>query len=67
MKEIQGRPPVVFYFQPESYKIMESPEELQEWERLIKEEVGFKGNLSNVLASCCESKSGGVKDDCDQD
>ena len=67
MKEVKGKPPVVFNFQSESYSIYETPEELKEWERLMKEEVGFKADISNLSGSCTESRSAGRSDDCDQD
>jgi hypothetical protein len=67
MKEVSGKPPVIFNFQPKGYKVYETPEELKEWERLMKEEVGFKADISNLSGSCTESTSAGRSDDCDQD
>jgi hypothetical protein len=47
--------PTVFYFQPNAFKEMKSPEELLEWERLMKEEVGLNAELSNIGATQTES------------
>jgi len=66
-KKVQGVPPVVFSFKPESYRLMESPDEIKEWEALMREKVGLNGEFTNMAGSCTESTSGGVKDDCDQD
>lgn len=67
MKERTGKPPVIFNFQPKGYKEYETPEELAEWERLMKEEVGFADDISNLTGTCSESSSAGGSDDCDQD
>ena len=67
MAEHQGVPPVVFNFRTESYRVLEAPEELAEWERRMKEDVGFEISASNVSRSCTESDSAGRKDDCDVD
>lgn len=67
MKESKGKPPVVFNFQPDGYKVYETPEELKEWEKLMKEEVGFNADITNLSGSCTESYSAGSSDDCDQD
>lgn len=62
-----GAPPIVFSFKPESYKVMSSPDEIKEWERLMKERVGFNGDFANLTGTCSECSSGGSSDDCDQD
>lgn len=67
MKNIKGVPPLVFTFKPESYKVMESPDEIKEWEKLMKERVGFNADFSNLSGTCSECQSGGQSDDCDQD
>ena len=68
MKEVRtGVPPLVFSFRPESYRVMSSPEEVREWEKLMKERVGFSASLSNLSGTCTECSSGGSSDDCDQD
>ncbi len=67
MKEIKSKPPVVFQFQPQSFKVFETPEELKEWERLMREEVGFRGALPHASMTGTESCSCGCSDDCDQD
>jgi hypothetical protein len=59
--------PVVFHFQPKEFRVLKTPEELREWERLMKDAVGFQGDIKNLAATCTECTSGGVKDDCDQD
>jgi hypothetical protein len=66
-KSQEGRPPVVFNFQPTGFKELSTPDELKEWERMMKDEVGFKGDFSNLAGSCTESESAGRSDDCDQD
>lgn len=63
----QGTPPVVFHFQPKGYTVLSSPEELKEWERLMKDEVGLTADISNLSGTCSESSSAGKSDDCDQD
>lgn len=63
----EGAPPIVFAFRPESYKVLEVPEEIKQWENLMKERVGLSADLTNLSGTCCESYSGGAKDDCDQD
>lgn len=66
-KTVSGPPPIVFVFQQESYEILESPEDLKNWEKMMKERVGFKADLTNVSGTCTESRTGGTSDDCDQD
>lgn len=66
-KTVQGVPPLVFAFRPESYKIMESPKQIKEWETLLRERVGFSAEFANLSGTCCECCSGGRTDDCDQD
>lgn len=63
----QGIPPVVFHFQPKEFEILSTPEQLREWERLMKEEVGLTADISNLSGSCTESHCAGRSDDCDQD
>lgn len=67
MEKRSGAPPIVFHFQAKEYDVLSTPEELQEWERLMKEEVGFSADISNLSGSCTECHSGGRSDDCDQD
>ena len=67
MTEPAGAPPVVFAFRPESYKVLDTPDEIQEWERLMRERVGLDVDFRHGSRSCTESYSGGQKDDCDQD
>jgi len=45
----------------------EHPEELKEWERLMKEEVGLTADIANLSGTCTESTSASQSDDCDQD
>ena len=59
--------PTIFHFQPTDYKIFSTPDELKEWERLMKEEVGFLADVSNLSGTCTECSCGGNTDDCDQD
>jgi hypothetical protein len=67
MIEKTGKPPVIFNFKSDKYSVYETPEELAEWEKLMKEEVGFSADFSNVSGTCTESGSAGTSDDCDQD
>ena len=67
MKYVEGAPPVVFHFLTQGYRVMETPEELQKWESLMKEKVGSKIIASNLSGSCTESISAGEPDDCDED
>ncbi len=67
MKKITERPPVVFLFQPTEFRVLESPKEIQNWEKLMKEEVGIRADLKNISGTCTESSSAGQADDCDQD
>ena len=66
-KSNQGAPPVVFAFQPESFTVLETPDEIKTWEKMMKERVGFKADISNLSGTCTECSSGGSSDDCDQD
>lgn len=59
--------PVVMYFQPSDYRTFSTPDELKEWERMMREEVGFKADISNLSGTCTECSCGGNTDDCDQD
>lgn len=59
--------PVIFHFQPTEIRVLKTPEELKEWERMMKEDVGLKGQIVSPTGSCTESVCGGRKDDCDQD
>ena len=67
MQEKEGAPPIIFTFRPERYNVLESPEEIRQWEKLMKERVGLSAQLTNLSGTCSESYSGGSKDDCDQD
>lgn len=59
--------PVIFNFQPTEYKELTTPKELKQWEDDMKEKVGIPVDHSNLAGTCCESMSGGRKDDCDED
>ena len=67
MRTEAGRPPVVFAYKIEEYEVAETPEEIENWERKMKDLVGFSGDFANLAGTCSESSSGGKKDDCDQD
>jgi hypothetical protein len=67
MDQRESRPPVIFAFQPKSFRVMRTPEELREFERMMKEEVGLSADLANLAGTCTESSTGGQSDDCDQD
>ena len=67
MRTEAGRPPVVFAFKIDGYEVAETREEIKNWEKQMKDAVGFSGDLVNLAGTCCESTSGGRKDDCDQD
>ena len=58
--------PVVFYFQPEEYEVLEIPEKIIEWEKSMKEELGFDivvADLTGTPTSC--TCHGGLLDDAD--
>lgn len=59
--------PVIFNFQPTSYKTLTTPDELKQWEKDMKDYVGIKVDYGNMTATCTECTSGGTKDDCDSD
>ncbi len=42
--------PVVFMFQPTDYEVV-PPERLSEWERLMRDEVGFPPELVKSIAA----------------
>jgi len=67
VKELEGPPPIVFHFQPDTYKVYETPAQLREWEMLMKELVGLQADISNLCGTCTESCSCCRTDDCDQD
>lgn len=58
----------VFNFQVDEFRKVETPEQIKEWEELMRDQVRLAGfNLENVeiglrSTSCC----GGRCDDCDQ-
>ena len=64
--------PVIMNFQPETFKILEDPEELRIWEQLLIEKVGLRSSVGRNIAdeihanggTCCES---GNSNDCDED
>jgi len=64
--------PIIFNFQPSSFKIMDDPEDLRLWESSMVENVGLRGIVGKRIAdeihanggTCCES---GNTNDCDQD
>jgi hypothetical protein len=59
--------PAVFYYQVEKFTELKSQEELRQWEQDMADKVGLKVEASILSGTCCESDSGGRKDDCDQD
>jgi hypothetical protein len=60
--------PVVMYFQPTDYRTFSTPEELKEWERRLKDAVGFRADFSNLSGTCTACVCGEFgDDDCDQD
>ena len=60
--------PVIFNFQPTTFKILEDPEDLRIWESVMVEQVGMRGIVGKQIAdeifanggTCCES--GGTND-----
>jgi hypothetical protein len=60
---IQGPPPVVLAVQPNAYFVIDKPEELEQWERDVKQFLGVD-KLARPAAGT-ESCSGGCSDDCD--
>lgn len=65
--------PIVFHFQPQTFTVLEDPEDLRKWEALLVERVGMKGIVGKSVANdilansgtCCES--GSPSNDCDED
>ena len=66
-KELKVEKPAIFYFQPNTYRILESPDSLKQWEADMKRFVGLAIDHTILSGTCCESVSGGSKDDCDVD
>lgn len=64
--------PVIMNFQPKTFAILESPEDLRRWEAMLVERVGLTGTVGKRIAeetlsnggTCCES---GNTNDCDVD
>lgn len=64
--------PVVLDFQPETFSLLEDPEDLRRWERDLAQHVGISSALDKRIAedlvanggTCCES---GSTNDCDVD
>ena len=67
MQSVKGKPPVILHFQPKDYRLFQTPAELKEWEKLMREEVGFRADISNLSGTCTECSCAGSTDDCDQD
>ena len=66
-----GSAPVVLVFQPDSFTVAETPEQLKEWERLATASfdvpsrvAGRFSELAQNGGTCCES---GDTNDCDVD
>jgi len=58
----EGVPPVILQAQPNGYIVLETPEELRQWEADVKKFYGISVDSSKVLA--CETCSCGCSDDC---
>jgi hypothetical protein len=43
--------PAIFHFQPSGYEIVQTPEKLQEWERLMRERVGLSTDGDSQLVA----------------
>jgi hypothetical protein len=67
MTTTASKQPVVLHFQPKDFKVFSTPEELKQWERMMKDEVGFKVDMSNLSGTCSECSCAGSTDDCDVD
>jgi hypothetical protein len=61
----KGVPPVVFAVQPDSYVLIESNEELRQWEEDLRNFLGVNVRNSAMVGAASESCSGGCSDDCD--
>jgi hypothetical protein len=71
---LQGRrrQPVVFHFQPQTFALLDDPEDLRKWESLLVNRVGVSADVGRAISeaiaanggTCCES---GSTDDCDED
>jgi hypothetical protein len=72
--------PVVLAFQPTSFRVLEDPDDLKQWELSMIRRVGLKlpsGSLLNIkmIGTCCDSSCPSVPvsgddldtDDCDMD
>jgi len=59
--------PVIFHFQPDEFRQMDTPEKIKQWEKLMKERVGFSAEFTNFSGTGTESCCQGTPDDCDQD
>ncbi|MBJ9897859.1 hypothetical protein [Burkholderia cenocepacia] len=67
-EEKAGAPPVVFHFQPKGYRVLTTPDELKEWERMMRENVGLTADISNISGSLTQSMCNQPDyDDCDND
>ncbi|MEU5209831.1 hypothetical protein [Streptomyces sp. NPDC020742] len=58
-------PPVVIAAQPDSFIRLETPEELQQWEKAVRQTTGLEMSGSNLRAVATEGCSCGCSDKCD--
>jgi hypothetical protein len=64
--------PTLLAVQPDSFKVLDDPEELREWEKMLADQNSLKSDARIRLASevhasggtCCESNN---TNDCDED
>jgi hypothetical protein len=61
----KGAPPVVFAVQPDSFFVIQSPDELKNWEADLKKFLGIQGSVGQLVGAGTESCSAGCSDDCD--
>jgi hypothetical protein len=59
--------PIVFHFQPEEYEVLETPEQVKDWERMMMDDVGIDNLTATALSGTPTSCTchGGLLDDAD--
>jgi hypothetical protein len=62
-KLVKQPPPVVLQVQPDSYILLETPEEIRSWEEAVRQTTGLDIDASSLRGSCSESCSAGCTDD----
>jgi hypothetical protein len=61
--------PVILHFQPTGFIRVETPDELQRWEAMVRDLVGLSVSVGQGTgtATICDLSAGAIEDDCDKE